>query len=98
MRRSDRRERKDSMDITFLNDYFVPVTAGICLCAGYIIKMWTPADNRLIPTACAALGVLLTVWANAWSLSPQVILEGLFSGLAGTGLHEALRNLLGGNK
>lgn len=86
------------MDIGFLNDYFVPLAAGICLCAGYVIKMWTPADNRLIPTFCAALGVVLTVWMNGWVLTPQVLLTGMFSGLAGTGLHEALRNLLGGDR
>ena len=86
------------MDITFLNDCFVPVTAGICLCAGYIIKMWTPADNRLIPTICAGLGILIGVWTNNWAVTPQVILEGCFSGLAGTGLYEALRNLIGGDR
>lgn len=86
------------MNIEFLSEYFVPVVAGICLCVGYVIKMWTPADNRYIPTVCAALGVILAAWVNGWGLTPQIVLTGLFSGLASTGLYEAFRNLIGGAK
>ena len=83
------------MDFTFLTEYFVPVVAGICLCVGYIIKMWTPADNKYIPTVCAVLGVILSTWMNGWVFTPQIVMTGLFSGLASTGLYEAFRNLIG---
>lgn len=84
------------MSIEFLNEFFVPVVAGVCLCAGFVIKLWTPADNRYIPTVCAVLGVVLAAWMNDWGITPQVILTGMFSGLASTGLYEAFRNLIGG--
>ena len=37
------------MDITFLNEYFIPVIVGICLCVGYVIKTSIPKiDNRCV--------------------------------------------------
>lgn len=73
----------------------MPVVVGICLCIGYIIKMWTPADNRIIPTVCGILGIFLAVWFNGWTVTPQIVLSGMFSGLASTGLHELFKQLIG---
>ena len=83
------------MNVEFLSEYFMPVVVGICLCIGYIIKMWTPADNRIIPTACGILGIFLAVWFNGWTVTPQIVLSGMFSGLASTGLHELFKQLIG---
>jgi hypothetical protein len=44
---------------------------------------------------CAALGVSVAVWTNWGSITPDVILTGMMSGLASTGLHQALKQLLG---
>lgn len=82
------------MSIDFLKDYFAPVVVGLCLCVGYIVKKWTPADNKFIPTICAALGVVLNLWANSWTVTPGTVLTGMFSGLASTGLYEALRGII----
>ena len=79
----------------FLNGYMVSVIVGICLCVGYIVKKWVKdIHNRFIPTICGVLGLIVALWMNKWSVTPDVILEGLFSGLASTGLYEALRNHL----
>ena len=84
------------MDISFLTEYMVPVIMGICLCAGYIVKHWVKdADNRIIPTLCAALGVALAVWMHWPAVTPEVLLSGLASGLASTGLHQAVRQMFG---
>ncbi|MDD3369118.1 MAG: phage holin family protein [Lachnospiraceae bacterium] len=73
----------------FLNDFYVPVIVGICLCAGYIIKKWVKdVDNKYIPTVCAILGVILAAWINWPTVTPEVILGGMVSGLASTGLHQ----------
>ena len=83
------------MDLNFLNDYMIPVIVGICLCVGYVIKKWIKdVDNKYIPTVCAVLGVILAVWINGWSISPSIILSGLFSGLASTGLHQLFKQYL----
>lgn len=84
------------MDISFLTNYMVPVIVGICLCVGYIAKHWiADLDNRVIPTLCAALGVALSCWVHWPGITPEVILAGLVSGLAATGLHQVFKQWLG---
>ena len=83
------------MNIEFLTEYFVPVIVGICLCVGYVVKTSVPVDNKYIPAINAVLGLLLAVWIHVPDITPEVILSGLFSGLAATGLYEAFRNLIG---
>lgn len=82
------------MDLTFLNDYLVLVIVGICLCIGYVIKTSiTKIDNKYIPLIMAVLGVALNVWLTH-GISPDVILGGMFSGLASTGMHQMFTNLI----
>ena len=82
------------MDITFLNEYFIPVIVGICLCVGYVIKTSIPkVDNSLIPMILSILGLLINIWINS-SINPSIVLGGLFSGLASTGLHQMFKNLI----
>jgi len=83
------------MNIEFLTEYFVPVIVGICLCVGYVVKTSVPVDNKYIPAINALLGLLLAVWIHVPDITPEVVLSGLFSGLAATGLYEAFRNLIG---
>ena len=79
----------------FLNDYMIPVIVGICLMVGYIVKHWiADVDNKIIPTLCAVLGVLVALWMNWGNITPEVILSGLASGLASTGLHQAFTQLI----
>ena len=79
----------------FLNDYMIPVIVGICLMVGYIVKHWIKdVDNKIIPTLCAVLGVLVALWMNWGNITPEVVLSGLASGLASTGLHQAFSQLI----
>ena len=80
------------------SNYIIPVILGICLVVGYIVKNFTGADNRMIPTLVTALGVALAVWMNWPAISPEVILGGAVSGLASTGMHQMFRQWIeGGN-
>ena len=82
------------MDITFLNEYFIPVIVGICLCVGYVIKTSVPkVYNILIPMTLSILGLLINIWINH-AINPSIVLGGLFSGLASTGLHQMFKNLI----
>lgn len=82
-------------DLGFLTEFMVPVIVGICLCVGYVVKKWIKdVDNKHIPTICAILGVLLSIWVNGWSISPSIILSGLFSGLTNTGLHQLFKQYI----
>lgn len=79
----------------FLNQYLAPVIIGLCLCAGYVVKHWVAdVSNKIIPTMCAGLGVLLACWVHWGDITPDVILTGAMSGLASTGLHQAFTQFL----
>lgn len=83
------------MDITFLSEYMAPVIIGLCLCVGYVVKHWVAdVDNKIIPTMCAALGVAVAVWTHWGNTTPEVVLTGLASGLASTGLHQVFKQML----
>jgi len=82
------------MDSGFLNDYLVLVIVGICLCLGYIIKSSLNfIPNKYIPLIMAVTGCILNIWINK-SVTADVILGGMFSGLASTGVHQAFVNLI----
>ena len=83
-------------DLTFLMDYLVLVVFGICICVGFIVKYAIPSEkiNRFIPLIMAVLGVVLNTWVNGFAFSPDILLGGLFSGLASTGCYELFRNLI----
>lgn len=80
----------------FLKDYMVLIVIGICLCVGYVIKNLIPSDkaNKFIPLIMAVLGVVLNVWLNKFSLTPDILLAGLVSGLASTGMHQAFKQFI----
>ena len=84
------------MDVTFMQDYIVLIVLGICLCVGYIVKHLIPSDkiNRFIPLIVGALGIVLNSWLNSWSLTPEILLGGMASGLASTGLYELFRQFI----
>ena len=79
----------------FLKDYLVLIVMGICLCVGYVIKNLIPTDkvNRFIPLIMAVLGVGLNVWLN-FAFSPEILLGGLASGLASTGMHQMFKKFI----
>lgn len=83
------------MNISFLTEYAVPVIVGICLCVGYILKNVISAEkvNKYIPLIMGVLGVAINVWIHL-GISPEILLAGLFSGLASTGLYEAFKNII----
>ena len=83
------------MDLGFLTEFAVPIIVGICLCVGYIVKNVIPNEdlNRYIPLIMGVLGVGLNVWING-AFTAEILLGGLFSGLASTGLYELFKNVL----
>jgi hypothetical protein len=83
------------MDISFVTEYAVPIIVGICLCIGYVIKNIITSEkvNKYIPLIMAVLGVVLNIWINM-GFTPAILLGGLISGLASTGLHQAFKNII----
>ena len=80
----------------FLNEYSVPVIVGICLCIGFILKNLVTTDkiNKFIPLIVAVIGVVVNAWLNAWTITPEILLSGMFSGLASTGMHQLFKQFI----
>lgn len=87
------------MDISFLTEYVNVVTLGICLCVGFAFKQafdWF--NNKYIPLCMLILGTAINCIINFDEINAAVVLGGMISGLASTGLYEMLRNLIHGNR
>lgn len=85
------------MDITFLFDYVNLVVLGICLCVGFALKYAEVFDwlgNKYIPISMLALGTIINILINYPGINAAVVLGGMISGLASTGLYEMMRNIL----
>lgn len=80
----------------FLNDYVVAVVMAVCLCVGYILKNIVPTEkiDKYIPLIMGVLGVVINLWANGFTFTPDVLLGGLASGLASTGMYEAFHQFI----
>ena len=77
-------------------EFVNPIILGICLLVGYALKTaFEKFPNKLIPLAALCMGTFLSVLVN-WTkgIDLGVILSGMISGLASTGMYEMLRNLL----
>jgi len=83
-------------DLTFLMEFISPVILGICLLTGYALKTaFDKFPNKYIPLAALCVGTIIAILINWQSgINAEIILGGMISGLASTGLYELLRNLL----
>ena len=87
------------MDLNILTTFANVIIVGICLCGGYVIKNSLDfIPNKYIPLIMACLGLVLSICTNLDKITLEVILTGLFSGLASTGCYEAFKNLIKGDK
>lgn len=88
------------MDISVLTQYFSVIVIGICLCVGYVIK--TSLDfipNKYIPLIMLILGIVVNVVMNiSTGITVEVVLGGMISGLASTGLHQAFKQIINKEK
>ena len=82
----------------FLNEYLVLIVIGICLCVGYVLKHVVPSEgvNRFIPLFMAVLGIVVNVWVNKFAFTPEILLGGMASGLASTGMHQLFKQFIEG--
>lgn len=71
-----------------------PAIVAACYIIGVIIKRYvTKIPNRYIPLINGAFGIVLACALNR-GITLMVIIEGLVSGWASTGLFETRRNLI----
>lgn len=84
------------MNLNEISNYINIVILGICLCVGYMLKNAVPTTkiNKYIPLIMGVLGLMLAIVSNINQMSLSVVLTGLMSGLASTGLYETFKNLI----
>lgn len=83
------------MDISMINNYFIPAVVVMSLCIGYILRNWMPTDNKWIPTILFFVGAISGVVVSG--LNFTAIVSGAVSGLAAVGLNQAFKQALGLN-
>lgn len=84
-------------DLTFLMEFIDPITLGICLCVGFALKyakIFERFGNQYIPLSMLILGCIIGIVTHIGNTNAAVVLGGMISGLASTGLYEMMRNLL----
>ena len=84
-------------NLTFLMEYIDPLTLGICLCIGFALKyakIFEKFGNQYIPLSMLVLGCIIGIITHLGNVNAAVVLGGMISGLASTGLYEMMRNLL----
>ncbi len=83
------------MDVSYLLNFIDPIIMGICLAMGYALKnAFEKFPNKFIPVTAMTLGIILSIVLNLHNITAEIILGGMISGLASTGLYEMLRNLI----
>lgn len=76
-----------------MEKYEVAVIVGICWCVGYILKKWVKdLEDKYIPTVLCIAGIILNIWINL-DVSPDIILGGMVSALASTGVHQVFKQM-----
>lgn len=83
------------MDISIINNYFIPVVVVFCLCLGYVLRNWLPTDNKWIPTILFAVGIISGIVVGG--ITFDSVVSGAVSGLASVGLNQAFKQALGLN-
>ena len=83
-------------DLSYLLEFIDPIILGICLVLGYGLKnAFEKFPNKFIPLTAMIVGLILAIVVNLKTgITAEIILGGMISGLASTGLYELLRNLI----
>ena len=75
--------------------YIMPVAAVICAVVCYIAKTAINSErfDRFIPLCSAILGLAIVAWASG-GFTPEIVAQGLVSGLAATGMYELVKQFV----
>lgn len=80
----------------FITEYISLIGLVGALAVGFIVKNLIPNEgiNRFIPLIASVVGLVICLWDAGWVATPQVVVSGMISGLASTGLYEAFKNFI----
>lgn len=80
----------------FLNDYIAVIALVAALCVGYVVRniITNTEVNRFIPAICAFTGVVVLLWDANWAATPQLVVAGMMSGIAASGLYDQFKMII----
>lgn len=90
--------RRCNMDLTSIMDYIAIIIVAFCFAIGYCIQSLEFVPNKYIPTIMLVLGTFFSIWMHSWAVTPEVVVCGMISGLASTGLYEAITQIIWNGK
>ena len=79
------------MDMLDFSEYMIPSIITICFIVGVLLKQIETINKRFIPHILTLLGVTLSIWLGK-SVEFEIILKGVVSGFASSGLWELIKN------
>ena len=89
----------EQFDITLVINYLEISIVIACFIIGFIIKRYIPQiDNRYIPLVMTILGVVgncIYAYTSNNPIDFNTIVQGAFSGLSSTGLHQLISKSTG---
>lgn len=80
------------MSINYIDELIMPIITAACLCIGYVMKKWLPADDKWIPTVLLIVGAVSGL--ILFGVDYEGIVKGMVSGLAAVGLHQVFKQHL----
>ncbi len=75
--------------------FIMPTATVICAVAFFVLKTAINRESfdRFIPLCSAILGLVIVAWASQ-GFTPEIVAQGLVSGLAATGCYELIKNFI----
>ena len=77
-----------------MKELIMPIVLAGCLVIGYLLKNFAPGDNKWIPLIVTCLGAIFACLSTK-SIEFNIIVAGMVTGLASTGLHQVLKETFG---
>lgn len=84
------------MDLSWMNNYYIPVVLLACLCVGYCIKHITwleKVSNEYIPAVMLLFGAILACIAEQ-GVTLNILVSGAVTGLASTRFHQLFKQMI----
>lgn len=81
--------------LEILEQYVVVITAAFVVAVVQAVKSLIPEElqKKYLPAAAALLGLGFNIVVANFVITPLVVVQGLASGLAGTGLYELIKDI-----
>ncbi len=70
-------------------------TVLFCAVIGIIYNNYFKDQNKHLPLLVMILGIFFSVWNHEWSVTPNIVLMGMISGVASTGFHQIFKQYFG---